>query len=119
ECVAIPATDFDRLLAFAREKDIGFVVVGPEQPLVEGLWDRLEAAGIRTFGPSKAAAVLEGSKGYVKDLCAENGIPPAAYGRFSDAAAAKAFAASLGLPVVIKADGLAAGKGVVIAEDRA
>jgi phosphoribosylamine--glycine ligase len=119
ECVAIAALDFDRLLAFAREKDIGFVVVGPEQPLVEGLWDRFEAAGIKTFGPSMAAAVLEGSKGYVKDLCAENAIPTAAYGRFSDPVAAKAFAASLGLPVVIKADGLAAGKGVVIAEDRA
>jgi phosphoribosylamine--glycine ligase len=92
--------------------------VGPEQPLVAGLWDRFEEAGIKTLGPSKAAAVLEGSKGYVKDLCAENGIPTAAYRRFREPEAAKAFAATLGLPVVIKADGLAAGKGVVVADTR-
>jgi phosphoribosylamine--glycine ligase len=110
--------DFDRLLAFAKDKEIDFAVVGPEQPLVAGLWDIFEAAGIKTLGPSKAAAVLEGSKGYVKDLCAEIGIPTAAYRRFTEAAPAKAYAATLGLPVVIKADGLAAGKGVVIAQMR-
>ncbi|HWA91962.1 MAG TPA: phosphoribosylamine--glycine ligase [Rhizomicrobium sp.] len=118
ECVAIPATDHDGLLAFAREKGIDFVVIGPEQPLVDGLWDKLEAAGIKTLGPSKAGAVLEGSKGYVKDLCAENAIPTAAYRRFDAPGPAKDFAATLGLPVVIKADGLAAGKGVVIAQTR-
>ncbi|MBV9992739.1 MAG: phosphoribosylamine--glycine ligase, partial [Alphaproteobacteria bacterium] len=118
ECVAIAVTEHDKLIAFAKEKRIDFVVVGPEQPLVDGLWDELEAAGIKALGPSRAAAVLEGSKGYVKDLCAETGIPTAAYGRFTDAAPAKAFAETLGLPVVVKADGLAAGKGVVIAETR-
>ncbi len=118
ECVPIAAMDFDGLLAFAREKKIDFAVVGPETPLVAGLWDRFEAAGIRTLGPSTAGAVLEGSKGFVKDLCAQNGIPTAAYRRFREPEAAKAFARTLGLPVVIKADGLAAGKGVIIAEDR-
>jgi len=119
ECVPIGAMDFDRLIAFAKEKKIDFVVVGPETPLVAGLWDRLEAAGIKTLGPSRAGAVLEGSKGYVKDLCAEYGIPTAAYRRFTEPGPAKAFAATLGLPVVIKADGLAAGKGVLIPETHA
>ncbi|HEX3808453.1 MAG TPA: phosphoribosylamine--glycine ligase [Rhizomicrobium sp.] len=119
ECVAIAATDLDGLVAFAKEKAIGFAVIGPETPLVMGLWDRLEAAGIKAFGPSKAAAVLEGSKGFVKDLCAANDIPTAAYARFSEPKKAKAFADTLPLPVVIKADGLAQGKGVVIAETRA
>ncbi|HEV2560890.1 MAG TPA: phosphoribosylamine--glycine ligase [Rhizomicrobium sp.] len=118
ECVPIAATEFDRLVAFAKEKKIGFVVIGPEGPLVAGLWDRLEAAGIKALGPSGAAAVLEGSKGYVKDLCAEHDIPTAAYKRFRDPGAAKKFAETLGLPVVIKADGLAAGKGVIIPETR-
>jgi phosphoribosylamine--glycine ligase len=116
--VAIAATDFDGLIAFARDKHIDFAVVGPETPLVAGLWDRLEAAGIKALGPSMAGAVLEGSKGFVKDLCTEHGIPTAAYKRFSAPEPAKAFAASLGLPVVVKADGLAAGKGVIIAETR-
>ena len=107
------------LVAFAKEKRIDFAVIGADAPLVAGLWDRFEAAGIRALGPSKAAAVLEGSKGFVKDLCAENGIPTAAYRRFREPAAAKAFADTLGLPVVIKADGLAAGKGVIIAETQA
>jgi phosphoribosylamine--glycine ligase len=118
ECVAIGVGELDRIVAFAREKKIDFVMIGPEAPLVAGLWDRLEAAGIKAFGPSGAAAVLEGSKGFVKDLCAANNIPTAAYQRFTEAKAAKAFAATLGLPVVIKADGLAAGKGVVIPETR-
>jgi phosphoribosylamine---glycine ligase len=93
-------------------------VIAADAQLVGGLWDQFEAAGIRALGPSKAAAVLEGSKGFVKDLCAEIGIPTAAYRRFRDPAAAKAFAETIGFPVVIKADGLAAGKGVIIAASR-
>src|SRR5580698_9129372 len=112
----IAAMDFDGLLDFSRGKAIDFVVVGPEQPLVAGLWDRFEAAGIKALGPSMAGAVLEGSKGFVKDLCAGNGIPTAAYRRFREPGPAKDFARTLGLPVVIKADGLAAGKGVIIPE---
>ena len=118
ERVAIAATELDRLVAFALERKIDFAVIGPEGPLVAGLADRLEAAGIKTLGPSAAGAQLEGSKGFVKDLCAAHNIPTAAYGRFRDPASAKAYAESLPLPVVIKADGLAAGKGVVIAETR-
>jgi phosphoribosylamine--glycine ligase len=116
ECVPIAVTDLDGLVAFAKEKKIDFVVIGPEGPLVAGLWDKLEAAGVKALGPSAAGAQLEGSKGFVKDLCAANGIPTAAYGRFDSAEAAKAFAGRQSLPVVIKADGLAQGKGVVIAE---
>lgn len=119
ECVPIAAMDFDRLVAFANDKDIDFVVIAPDNPLVGGLWDRFEAAGIRATGPSMAGAVLEGSKGFVKDLCREIGIPTARYARFSDAVSAKAFADRLGLPVVIKADGLALGKGVIVAETKA
>ena len=117
ECVAIAADDIDGIVRFCAGKAIDFVVVGPEAPLVAGLVDRLEAAGIKAFGPSAAAAALEGSKGFTKDLCAKYGIPTGAYGRFSDAGAAKAFVRSQGLPIVVKADGLAAGKGVVIAEE--
>ncbi len=116
ECVALKPLDFDAIVAFCREKNIGFVMVGPEDPLVAGLVDRLDREGIKSFGPSAAAAQLEGSKGFTKDLCAEFGIPTAAYGRFSDAASAKAFVASNGAPIVVKADGLAAGKGVTVAE---
>lgn len=118
ECVPVAATDLDGIVGFALREKIEFVVIGPEAPLVAGLWDRLEAAGIKALGPSGAAAQLEGSKGFVKDLCAANGIPTAAYRRFSDPERAKAFAAELSLPVVIKADGLAQGKGVTIAESR-
>ena len=102
------------IVGFAREENIGLVVIGPEQPLVEGLADRLREEGILVFGPSAAAAQLEGSKGFTKDLCRRAGIPTADYQRFTDAASAKAALPSFGLPVVIKADGLAAGKGVVI-----
>jgi phosphoribosylamine--glycine ligase len=119
ECVPIQALDFDGLVAFAKEKKIDFAVIAADAPLVAGLHDRFEQAGIRATGPSKAAAVLEGSKGFVKDMCMAEGIPTAAYKRFREPAAAKAFAESLGLPVVIKADGLAAGKGVIIADSRA
>ncbi|WP_420138280.1 phosphoribosylamine--glycine ligase [Sphingomonas sp.] len=104
----------DNIVGFAREENIGLVVVGPEQPLVDGLADALRAHGMLVFGPSAAAAQLEGSKGFTKDLCRRAGIPTADYDRFQDAASAKAALPRFGLPVVIKADGLAAGKGVVI-----
>jgi phosphoribosylamine--glycine ligase len=115
-CVPIGVLELDRLVDFAKAHQIDFVLIGPEAPLVAGLWDRMEMAGIRALGPSAAGAVLEASKGFVKDLCAANNIPTAAYKRFSEPAAAKRFAATLGLPTVIKADGLAAGKGVIVAE---
>lgn len=118
ECVAIPATDFAALVEFAKSRRIDFAVIAADAQLVGGLWDQFEAAGIRALGPSKAAAVLEGSKGFVKDLCAEIGIPTAAYRRFRDPAIAKIFADTIGFPVVIKADGLAAGKGVIIAASK-
>ncbi|MEQ8399113.1 phosphoribosylamine--glycine ligase [Thalassobaculum sp.] len=115
-CVPIPVDDLDRLVAFARNERIDFVVVGPEGPLVAGLVDRLDVAGIKAFGPTAAAAVLEGSKAFTKDFCARHNIPTAAYGRFTDADAAKAYIRQQGAPIVVKADGLAAGKGVIIAE---
>ncbi len=115
ECIDIEAEDVGALVAFAAEKAIDLVVVGPEAPLVAGLADQLTAKGIRVFGPTKAAAQLEGSKGFMKDLCAKYGVPTAAYGRFTDPAAAEAFIRKQGAPIVVKADGLAAGKGVIIA----
>jgi phosphoribosylamine--glycine ligase len=115
ECVGIAAEDVDGLVAFARREGIDFVVVGPEQPLVAGLVDRLAEAGIKAFGPSAAAAALEGSKGYMKDFCARHGIPTARYARFTDAEAARAHVRAQGAPIVVKTDGLAAGKGVVVA----
>jgi phosphoribosylamine---glycine ligase len=118
-CIALDVADHAAVISFCKEKDIGLVVIGPEAPLVEGLSDDLEAAGIKVFGPSKAAAALEGSKGFTKDLCAAYGIPTAAYHRFAEAAAAKHYVASQSLPIVIKTDGLAAGKGVTIATTRA
>jgi len=117
ERVPIAANDIAGLVSFARDSHIDFVVIGPEAPLVAGLWDLLDGAGIKAFGPSAGAAILEGSKGFVKDLCAAHNIPTAAYQRFSDADAAKHFAETLGLPVVVKADGLAAGKGVVVSDN--
>jgi len=119
ECVPIPASDFAGLARFAVDARIDFAVIAADAQLVGGLWDALEAAGIRALGPSKAAAVLEGSKGFVKDLCIDAGIPTAAYMRFTAPEPAKAFADTLGHPVVIKADGLAAGKGVIIAASKA
>ena len=107
--------DHQAVIAFCRANKIDFVVVGPEGPLCAGIVDDLEAAGIKAFGPSKAAARLEGSKGFTKDLCKANNIPTAAYERFSAAAPAKAYVRKKGAPIVIKADGLAAGKGVVVA----
>jgi phosphoribosylamine---glycine ligase len=116
ECVAIDAMASDRLVEFAKEKRIAFAVIGPEAPLTAGLADKLEAAGIKSLGPSAAGAQLEASKGFVKDLCREHGIPTADYQRFGDADAAKRYAAALPHPIVVKADGLAQGKGVIIAE---
>ena len=116
ECVNISGDDIDGLVAFCGEKAIDFVVIGPEQPLVDGLADRLRAEGIDCFGPSAGAAQLEGSKGFTKDICAKYNIPTAAYGRFADTASAKAYVEEQGVPIVVKADGLAAGKGVIMAE---
>lgn len=113
-CVALTLTDHAAVAAFCAEHEIGLVVIGPEAPLVDGLADSLRAAGIAVFGPSKAAAQLEGSKGFTKDLCTRAGIPTAGYVRAKSAAEAHAALAEFSLPVVIKADGLAAGKGVVI-----
>ena len=117
-CVAIAADDLDGLAAFAQANAIDFVVVGPEAPLVAGLADRLRALGLATFGPGAAAAQLEGSKGFTKDLCARSGIPTAGYVRCTSAEEAQAALKEFTIPVVIKADGLAAGKGVIIAETR-
>ena len=116
KCIDIDSMDFSGLIGFCKAEDIEFVVVGPEAPLVGGLVDELEAAGIKAFGPSAAAAQLEGSKGFTKDLCAKYGIPTAAYGRFSTADAAKTYILEQGAPIVVKADGLAAGKGVIVAQ---
>ncbi len=117
-CIVLDVADHGSVAGFCRDHKVELVVVGPEVPLVAGLADDLAAQGIKVFGPSKAAAQLEGSKGFTKDLCREAGIPTAAYRRFNEAAAARAYAAGHALPMVIKADGLAAGKGVVIAELR-
>src|SRR5262249_29105102 len=118
-CVAVSDGDIPGLVKLARDERIDFVVVGPEAPLVAGLADAMEAAGIAAFGPSKAAAALEGSKGFTKDLCARQGIPTAAYRRFTEAEAAKAYVADRGAPIVNKADGLPVGKGVTIARSLA
>ncbi|HEY1431814.1 MAG TPA: phosphoribosylamine--glycine ligase [Stellaceae bacterium] len=117
ECIAIGATDIKGLVGFCRREPIDFVVVGPEAPLVLGLVDALEAEGIAAFGPSAAASAIEASKAFAKDLFVRAQIPTATHRRFRDPAAAKAFIASRGAPIVVKADGLAAGKGVVVAED--
>ncbi len=119
QCHAIDVTDHGAVIAFCHAHAIGLVVVGPEAPLVDGLADSVRAAGISVFGPSRAAAQLEGSKGFTKDLCARAGIPTAGYVRTDSREDALAALAGFGLPVVIKADGLAAGKGVVIAETAA
>jgi phosphoribosylamine--glycine ligase len=116
ELAALDITDHQAVIRFCRDKGIGLVVIGPEAPLVAGLVDDLAAVGIKAFGPSKEAARLEGSKGYTKDLCTEAGIPTARYRRFDDAAAARTYATTEGAPIVVKADGLAAGKGVTVAQ---
>jgi phosphoribosylamine--glycine ligase len=115
ECVALDLADHPAVIAFCRANQVDFVVVGPEGPLVAGIVDDLEAAGIKAFGPTRAAARLEGSKGFTKDLCRANDIPTAAYERFSAPEPAKAYVRARGAPIVVKADGLAAGKGVVVA----
>jgi len=117
QCVTLDIEDHQAIIDFARAKNIGFVVIGPEAPLVDGLADSLKSASIKAFGPSAAAARLEGSKAFTKDLCATHNIPTAAYGRFKDAKSAKAYLQKQKMPIVVKADGLAAGKGVVIAEN--
>lgn len=115
QLVALDVTDHAAVKAFCSDHAVGLVVVGPEAPLVAGLADDLDAAGIPVFGPSANAARLEGSKGFTKDLCARYGIPTAAYQRFNNAPKAKAYIRQTGAPIVIKADGLAAGKGVTVA----
>ncbi|MEX0954473.1 MAG: phosphoribosylamine--glycine ligase [Rhizobiaceae bacterium] len=116
ECATLDIGDHDAITAFCKDKDIGLVVVGPEAPLVAGLVDALEGAGIRVFGPSASAARLEGSKGFTKELCDRYDIPTAAWQRFNNVPKAKAYLRRVGAPIVVKADGLAAGKGVTVAE---
>lgn len=117
--VPIDALDIPALLAFAREEGIGLTIVGPEAPLVAGVADAFAAAGLRCFGPSAAAAELEGSKAFTKDFLARHGIPTAAYRTFTEVDPALAYLREVGAPIVVKADGLAAGKGVILAEDLA
>jgi len=118
ECVAIDPMDLDGLAAFAAREGIDLTVVGPEAPLAAGIVDVFRAAGLRVFGPDRRGAELEASKAFTKRLLVEAGVPTAEYGEFTEAAPARAFAATLGFPVVVKADGLAAGKGVVICADQ-
>ncbi|MFK5978592.1 MAG: phosphoribosylamine--glycine ligase [Rhizobiaceae bacterium] len=115
ECVALDISNHQQIIEFCRDNDVSFVIVGPEGPLVAGIIDALEAADIFAFGPTAAAAQLEGSKGFTKDLCAEFNIPTAAYQCFNNAPKAKNYVREMGAPIVIKADGLAAGKGVIMA----
>jgi len=118
ENVAIDVEDYEALLAFAKNNQIGLTIVGPEVPLVDGVVDRFQAEGLKIFGPSKGAAQLEGSKAFTKDFLARNAIPTAAYATFTDTEQALAYLESQSIPIVIKADGLAAGKGVVVATQR-
>ena len=114
-CIDLNHSDHQAVISFCAKENIALVVVGPEAPLVDGIVDALTAAGLKAFGPSKAAARLEASKGFTKDFCQEFNIPTARYSRFDNAEAARAYAREQDLPIVIKADGLAAGKGVIIA----
>ncbi|EPD50364.1 phosphoribosylamine-glycine ligase [Paenisporosarcina sp. HGH0030] len=114
-CVAIEALEFDMLVAFVQENAIDLTFVGPEQPLAAGIVDRFVAEGLRIFGPTKAASQIEGSKSFAKELMKKYGIPTAAYETFTDVKEAKAYIEKMGAPIVVKADGLAAGKGVVVA----
>ena len=114
--VKLNPSDHDQVIRFCREKDIGFVVVGPEQPLVEGLVDSLTRAGITAFGPSASAARLEGSKEFMKNLCRKYDIPTATYEVFDNPADAKAYVKRHGAPIVVKTSGLAAGKGVILCQ---
>lgn len=117
ENVPIAADDVAALVRFAQEQAVGLAIVGPEVPLVAGVVDAFQAAGLRCFGPRQAAAQLEGSKAFAKDFLARHGIPTAAYGVFSEVEPALAYLEQVGAPIVIKADGLAAGKGVILAQD--
>jgi phosphoribosylamine---glycine ligase len=117
ECVPLDINDHASVIAFCKSRDVDFVVVGPEGPLCAGIVDDLEDAGIKAFGPRWSAARLEGSKGFTKDLCRAYGIPTASYARFQAADPAKDYVRAYGAPIVVKADGLAAGKGVVVAEN--
>ena len=114
ECVPIGAMEFDKLVAFAKEKAIDLTIVGMDDPLVGGLVDEMEAAGLRVFGPRKNAAVLEGSKAFSKDLMKKYNIPTAAYENFDDPQKALKYLETAKMPVVLKADGLALGKGVLL-----
>jgi phosphoribosylamine--glycine ligase len=116
ECIDVAAEDIDGQVALAKREKIDFVVVGPEVPLAMGLADRLAEAGIKVFGPSQKAAQLESSKGFTKELCKRHNIPTGAFERFTDVDKAAAYIKAQGAPIVVKADGLAAGKGVVVAE---
>ena len=116
ENIAISSNDLDGLLEFAREQGIGLTIVGPEDPLVSGIVDRFTAAGLACFGPSAAGAQLEGSKAFAKDFMSRHGISTAAYGKFTEVEAAIRFIREHGAPIVVKADGLAAGKGVIVAQ---
>ncbi len=116
QCVPIKVSEIDKIVDFAKEKAIDLVIIGPENPLVDGLADKLSEANIDVFGPSAKAAQLEGSKGFMKDLCAKYDISSARYGRFTDVESAKKFIEETGAPIVVKTDGLAAGKGVIICE---
>jgi phosphoribosylamine---glycine ligase len=115
ECVGLDVADHTAVIEFCRTNAVDFVVVGPETPLAAGIVDDLASVGIKAFGPGKLAAQLEGSKGFTKALCTELGIPTGAYGRFTNAADALVYVRQQGAPIVVKADGLAAGKGVVVA----
>ena len=116
ECAALDIMDGGAVVTFAEENSIDFVIVGPEAPLAVGVADRLRDAGLLVFGPSAEAARLEASKSFTKEICDAANAPTAAYGHFTDAEAAKAYVRTQGAPIVVKADGLAAGKGVIIAE---
>ncbi len=116
ENVDINAEDIDALKSFALQNEIALTIVGPEAPLVNGIVDNFQAAGLKIFGPSRGAAQLEGSKAFTKDFLARHEIPTAAYGNFTDEAEAIAYIKEQGAPIVIKADGLAAGKGVILAQ---
>ena len=118
ECATLDIEDGAAVVAFCDSNAIDFVIVGPEAPLAAGVADRLRDAGLLVFGPSKAAAQLEASKRFTKEICDAAGAPTAAYGHFTDAEAARAYVREHGAPIVVKADGLAAGKGVIVADDR-
>ena len=115
DCASLDIMNGAAVIAFAEENSIDFIIIGPEAPLAAGVSDDLRAAGFTVFGPSAAASALEASKAFTKEICAASNAPTAAYGHFTDAAAARAYVAAQGAPIVIKADGLAAGKGVIIA----